>query len=513
MTRCLNTKVCDCDPSVPYLQVCSRLADLPPQGVEGEAQPGEQGIDDDNTSDVHSLTLASNLNLPVRHRPRQSSMLHITHNATSPSSSGQSDDSFKSTVTEMPQASAPELEKSPRTRIKTYRQRSQTYSWVQSEADESKDKLQCILPGEATSPLLQPNRDSQDAPTYVRQISANKTDSVTTEVRPVSVTRIEPSPGRTTVVTSHRQISSTTPLRAEAEAFVPLKLPPPFSASRRVSSGQQSFPSSIHDTSPSTDHHSIQSRSSPNLALSTPPRSSSIGSIKRHLGSCFTSSEGRELNSSPPVPREAEKSPDVSPSRRVPTTPVHRGRQTFRETRSRAPPQTPRAQAHMQHMDGPGAVYDDRVPAYLQPRTPADLSRVVHITDREAAYTAPPGRTARTPAIIPQALLSPTHSFEPGEESPSRRAHTLRERRGRELRRSAMMEEAMWERFRIMDVDDVSGRMHWDGPGPGLTNSWRDDFDADRVGEENFDEEGFMRTPRLEPRVQGSARAARHRGP
>ena len=120
MTRCLNTKVCDCDPSVPYLQVCSRLADLPPQGVEGEAQPGEQGIDDDNTSDVRSLTLASNLNLPVRHRPRQSSMLHITHNATSPSSSGQFDDSFKSTVTEMPQASAPELEKSPRTRIKTY---------------------------------------------------------------------------------------------------------------------------------------------------------------------------------------------------------------------------------------------------------------------------------------------------------------------------------------------------------------------------------------------------------
>ena len=76
-----------------------------------------------------------------------------------------------------------------------------------------------------------------------------------------------------------------------------------------------------------------------------------------------------------------------------------------------------------------------------------------------------------------------------------------------------MMEEAMWERFRVMDVDDVSGRMHWDGPGPGLMNSWRDDFDADRVGEENFDEEGFMRTPRLEPRVQGSARAARHRGP
>ena len=461
---------------------------------------------------MHSLTLASNLNLPIRHRPRQSSMLHITHNAASPSSSGQSEDSFKSTVTEMPRANTLESDKSPRTRMKTYRQRSQTYSWVQSEADDTKDNLQCISLGEASSPLPQPTGDFQKAPTEVRQIFDNKINSVPTEVRPVSVTRIEPSPGRTTVATSHRQVSSSTPLRAEAEAFVPLKIPPPFSATRRVSSGQQSFPSSIHNTSPSTARYSVQSRSSPNLAISTPPRSSSLGSIKRHLGSCFTSSDGKEFDSSPPVYREAERSPEISPSRRVPTTPGHRGRQTHRETRSRAPPKTPRAQAHIQQMDGPGSVYDDRVPAYLQPRTPADLSRVVHITDREAAYTAPPGRTARTPTIVSQAHLSPTRPIEPGEESPSRRARTMRERRGRELRRSAMMEEAMWERFRIMDVDEVSGRMHWDGTGPGLTSSWRDDFDADRVGEENFDEQGFLRTPRLEPRVQWGARAARQRG-
>ena len=76
-----------------------------------------------------------------------------------------------------------------------------------------------------------------------------------------------------------------------------------------------------------------------------------------------------------------------------------------------------------------------------------------------------------------------------------------------------IMEEEIWERLRELDGDTVGGRMHWDGPGPGLMNSWRDDFDADRLGDENFDEESFMRTPRLELRVQGSVRATRRRAP
>jgi hypothetical protein len=192
---------------------------------------------------------------------------------------------------------------------------------------------------------------------------------------------------------------------------------------------------------------------------------------------------------------------------------THRGRETFRETQPRALPKTPRTQARLQHTDGPGTVYDDRVPAYLQPQTPADLARGFHVTDREAAYTAPPGRTARTPTTISQTLLSPTRPSDPGEESPSRRARTIRERRERELRRSMIMEEEIWERLRELDGDTVGGRVHWDGPGPGLMNSWRDDFDADRLGDENFDEEDFMRTPRLEPLVQGSVRATRPRGP
>lgn len=407
-----------------------------------------------------------------------------------------------------------ELERSPRTRTMTYRPRSQTYPWVQSEADDPKDPLPPDSLGDASDSIQSSHGGLRFTATEAQQISINRIDYPPRIVRPTSVIRVEPSPAGTTIITSHRQISSSSPLRGEAEDFVPLKLPSPFSATRRVSSGLHSLPSSIRNTSLSIIQHETHARSSPNLAVSTPPRSSSIGSITRHLGSCFAaSSPDRDFPSSPPRFGDSERSPEPSRSRRAPATPTHRGHETFRETQPRALPKTPRTQARLQQTDGPGTVYDDRVPAYLQPKTPADLARGFHVTNREAAYTAPPGRTSRTPATTFQTFLSPTHPSDPGEERPSRRARTIRERRERELRRSLIMEEEIWERVRELDGDTIGGRMHWDEPGPGLMNSWRDDFDADRLGDENFDEEGFMRTPRLEPRVQGSVRATRRRAP
>lgn len=486
----------------------SDLLELSAETVEDE-KLHEQGNKADDTSDSFSPPLTSNLNLPMQHRPRHSSMLHITRNAASPSSSGHSDDSFKSTVTKMPGTDTPEFKKPPRMRATTYRQRSQTYSWIQSEADELRDALESSPPGDSGSSFQPPEREFRRTQTEVRLISANKIEFPTTEVRPISITCVEPSPAGTTVVTSHRQTSSSTPLRAEAEDFVPLKLPSPFSATRRVSSGQHILPSSIRNAPSSMPNREVYSRSSPNLAMSTPPRSSSIGSITRHLGSCFTSSPPQNLPSDLAKPRDPGPSPTFGPSIRAPTTPSQRGRQITRDTPPRALPKTPRTQTRMQQTDGPGTVYDDQMPAHLQPRTPADLTRGFHVTDREAAYTAPPGRTSRTPATLSQALLSTARTFELGEESPSRRARTMRERRERELRRSAIMEEGMWRRFREMEGDIAGIRMPWNGPGPSLTNSWRHDFDADRVGEENFDDVVLIRTPRLEPRVQGSLSARR----
>lgn len=492
------------------LQSCSHLIDQ--SSSTGEEHFPLQGQEDngEDTSDLQSPPLASNLNLRIRSRPRQSSMLHITRNAASPSSSGHSDDSFKSTVTKMPPVDTSELERSPLPRTMTYRARSQTYPWVQSEADECRDIHQTVDPEEDRPSCQSPHRELDS--TVSVQISVDKTDPRSKEVRPSSVTRIEPSPAGTIIITSHRRISTSSPLRAEADDFVPLKLPSPFSATRRVSSGLTSLTSIIRDTSPSILQYAMHARSSPNLTVSTPPRSSSIGSTTRHLGSCFTSSPDRDFPSSPPRLGNTRRSPEVGPSRRAPTTPGHREREAIRETQPRVLSNTSRIQERTHQTDGPGTVYDDRVPAYLQPKTPADLTRGVHVTVREAAYTAPPGRTARTPATISQTLFSPTRPSDPGEESPSRRARTIRERRERELRRSAILEEEILGRFRELEGDPIGGRMHWDGPGHRLMSSWRDDFGADRLGEENFDEEGRMRTPRVEPWGQRNGGATRRGG-
>jgi hypothetical protein len=438
-------------------------------------------------------------------------MLHITRNAASPGSSAHSDDSFKSTVTKMLPTDTPELARSPRPRTMTYRARSQTYPWVQSEADDFGKSTQPVASDEGSPCSQSAHEELGSAETEVGQNSLDETNPRLGEVRPSSVTRIASSPAGTTITTSHRQISAASLLRADADDFVPLKLPSPFSATRRVSSGLNSLPSAIHSTSPVILQREVHARSSPNLAISPPPRSSSTGGITRHLDPCHVFSSDRDFPSSPPRFEDDERS-ESDPKKQASAIPTRRGREAVRPTQTHALPKTPRIQARTQQTDGPGTVYDDRIPAYLQPKTPADLTRGVHITEREAAYTAPPGRTARTPATISQTLLSPTRLHDPGEESPSRRARTMRERRERELRRSAMMEEEIWVRLRELEGDPIGGRMHWDGPDHRLMNNWRDDFGADRLGEENFDEEGGIRTSRVELRVQGTVRGERRRG-
>jgi hypothetical protein len=411
-------------------------------------------------------------------------MLHITRNADSPSSSGQSEDSFKSTVAEMPAADSPEFTKSPGTQTMKYRTRSQTYPWAQSEADDPKESAESSSFVESTTSFQPPSREFRKTSTEVRDILVNRNKSPPTEVRLLSVTRIEPSSAETSIVTPHRQVSMSTPLRPEAEDFVPLKLPPPFSTNRRISFGQQNLPS--RNASPNSVKYDVRSQSSPNLAFSPPPRSSSLASLNRQLGSSFISSSSRGFPSSPPKVRDL----DSSPSMQVPPAPTpRRSRQVFEETQPRAPPKTPRTQARPQQTDGPGTVYDDRRRAHLQPRTPADLARGSYVTQREAAYTAPPGRTARTPATISQSRISPIRTLEPGEESPSRRAQTIRERRQREVRRGAAVEDMIWREL-IGDVDGAS--MPWETPGSSLEGSWRYDLAVDRTGEENFESEEMM---------------------
>lgn len=153
-----------------------------------------------------------------------------------------------------------------------------------------------------------------------------------------------------------------------------------------------------------------------------------------------------------------------------PTTPS-RSRQNSRDF------QRPETEPRAQQLDGSFAVYNDALPAIGQPQTPLDVDRRPLLTIRDAAYTAPPG-----------VLLSPFRGRtrdgsgqdnEPGTQTPTARAITMRERRAREMLRSLHTETARLERLRLHNAGDASH----DEEVPG----WRDGFEGDRVGEENWE--------------------------
>lgn len=148
------------------------------------------------------------------------------------------------------------------------------------------------------------------------------------------------------------------------------------------------------------------------------------------------------------------------------------------KTRSPSLPRLPRTPAtrrgqHQQYLDGSFTVYDDTVPARFQPQTTADLSRDLRFDNSHAAYTAPPGMI-RSPAP----LYSNRHPS--GDQSPTARAQLMRERRQREFVRGAQIEGLRVRRAQDTSHDDPQTAV-------AMQNFWRDDLDADGVGEENND--------------------------
>lgn len=142
-----------------------------------------------------------------------------------------------------------------------------------------------------------------------------------------------------------------------------------------------------------------------------------------------------------------------------------------------AEPVTARRHIHQQFLDGSFAIYDDSVPAQLQPQTPADISRGPMLNTMNAAFTAPPGML-RSPIPFHSQYVHGTRQSS-GDQSPTTRALLIRQRRQREFNRGAHVEELRINRVR---ADQSSEDMQT------LMDFWRDDLDADGVGEENFDE-------------------------
>lgn len=136
-------------------------------------------------------------------------------------------------------------------------------------------------------------------------------------------------------------------------------------------------------------------------------------------------------------------------------------------------------------LDSSFAVYDDSLPPDVQPRTPDDVDRHCHFNP---AYTAPPGSLSVQRIVHSRQAGVRSYS---GDQSPTTRAMIVRGRRQREFDRSTRIERLRIARMR--QHDRIHATSPDDGREPGYVNvdyddPWRDDLDADRVGEENFDD-------------------------
>lgn len=137
-------------------------------------------------------------------------------------------------------------------------------------------------------------------------------------------------------------------------------------------------------------------------------------------------------------------------------------------------------------LDGSFTVYNDSIPARFQPQTPAALSRNRYPNDTDAAYTAPPGMIRS--GIARQTLDGNRQTS--GELSPTAQASLIRQRRQREFVRGLQVEG--------LRIDRAHANARQPGADPGAMidqlNIWRDDLDADGVGEENFEDASLTAT-------------------
>ena len=413
----------------------------------------------DNAGEPHDADRPSPTTAPVlpnhRHAPRQSSLLRFAQVVSS--------DSTQSDVTE-------DAAKHPALPARTYRPRTETYSYNQSEGSEFglTDRLSGL------------------------RITSTSLDS-----------------GDNTIGFLP---ASASPMRPDAETFVPEFGRQPLSGERdpSASPSQSALMHSTHGVTPTS--------STPHVPLSVlTPRRSSLGATTSGQGN--RSSPRSECPSSPPDPAiaSARHSPSSPSLPTMPTTPTP-ARRDPRDARTE-----PRSQG-LQYLDGSFPVYNDFLPPSSQPQTPAELSRHSTITEHRAAYTAPVGRI-HTPTASGMRHAALIDQPEAGEQSPTRRAIGMRERRARELLRSARAEGLRLGRLRRQDRERMARGIdaeEWmarhteggrNGPGPAVLGElWEDQLEGDRVGDENWEGELEMLGDRGQGRIRvtsGNANAGR----
>ena len=289
---------------------------------------------------------------------------------------------------------------------------------------------------------------------------------------------------------------------------MPFMLPPPFSATPRAHSFQYSSLASSGMVTRGDGNPERRVDSSPSLETTTPLRS--IGFLDQYATLPDLSSSPRLPAS--PADDDLTQLRASSISSGLPATPT--------PIRAAAPVSSsePRHHRH-RYLDGNAfSVYNDSLPSSSQPQTPADLARGPVVTERDAAYTAPPGMirvASSSTSIVHGSRWDRTL----GEQSPTVRAISLRERRNRELLRSVRAEGIRLRRMRLRDESLFTQRAAQSnrdtnanpdlGAQPQISlpdDIWRDDLNADRIGEENFEADAEVSQRRVMRVVSGNAR-------
>ncbi|KAI1127986.1 hypothetical protein F5Y10DRAFT_183258 [Nemania abortiva] len=171
--------------------------------------------------------------------------------------------------------------------------------------------------------------------------------------------------------------NSSAGLHLVDDVNLPIALPPPFSLERRVVSDAQSLPSGHVGIRPETPRESIREellttptrrpylRASTGSTLNETPQSSSTGAR-------LFSSAARFVESLVRFPRHSSPTPSA------------------RRTSAELTSQPRRDESDSTVMDTPSlGVYDDSIPASLQPQTPRNLSEARHRGRRSGFYTVP----------------------------------------------------------------------------------------------------------------------------
>ena len=392
---------------------------------------------------------------PYRHAAvRQSSMLRFAHNAAS--SSDPSEMELEPEPVSATDFTVGPLRITPR-RARSYRPRSETYPFVESEPDPAED-LSRPLSSLAISP-----------PQVALTGSGGQCNDMAPIVSAVSITPLEHNPGTSARGIPNMPSPSSSPCSPLPSPLIPVR-----------TSSTDSQPTSARRSSSIEKHEDIAT-TSPSFPSSPPQISQQPVSATPHNGwgdwsswffeppespvTVFTSSP---LPPAPPVPGQTEWSSSPPPIAEASSynthTPILPGsisnshsdsQYTTAEEVSSNPIllSTPSPPPHnrtgnyrlfpspSRASHGPGqqtelrplrplrgrgdfTPYNDSLPASTQPQTPAQLSRTpMFSTLGQPAYTAPPGRIRHAGRLQGNSAMS---VFEDAE-SPTRRWNRLRE--------------------------------------------------------------------------------------